>query len=168
MLIQDARASLLLHSVDLPAAPPAPVPVHGARAKGWAMALRGRAWLLLLLLPVAFAVYAGSFSAFPVIERTHSVLGDADAANFAVLLRDFDLGHRYGNEYAAQHRGLGDNAQKHKIHHVLYALAGSAVHRVAAPVYRALGIPQARALYAVNALVAVANLVLLATLLRGA
>jgi hypothetical protein len=117
---------------------------------------------------VAFGVYAASFAGIPVLERRHSVLGDADAANFAVLLRGFRLDRRYGNEYQAQGRGLGDNAQKHKIHHVLYALAGGLAYRAAVPAYRAAGLPADRALYAVNALVAVANLALLALLLRGA
>jgi hypothetical protein len=164
MLATEPRAEPL----PIPAIPPThdvePVPPYRpvpARAR-----LRRHAWLLLL--PVAFAAYSASFAGIPVIERTHSVLGDADAANFAVLLRDFRLGHRYGNEYAAQHRGLGDNAQKHKLHHVLYAAIGGAVHRAAAPLYRLAGAPPGRALYAVNALVAVANLLLLAALLRRA
>ena len=160
----------------LPRAEPLPIPevvpthdvepVPPCRPEPARARLRRHAWLLLL--PVAFAVYSTSFAGVPVIERRHSVLGDADAANFAVLLRDFRLGHRYGNEYAAQHRGLGDNAQKHKIHHVLYAAVGGALYRAAAPVYRLAGAPAGRALYAVNALVAIANLLLLAALLRRA
>jgi hypothetical protein len=140
-----------------------PVPLY--RPESFAARARRRAWMLLL--PVVFAVLSVSFAGFPVIERTHSVLGDADAANFALLLRDFSLGHKYGNEYQAHHRGLGDNAQKHKIHHVLYAIAGGAVYRAVAPVYHAAG-DEDGALYAVNALVVIANLLLLAALLKRA
>ncbi|HET7230260.1 MAG TPA: hypothetical protein VFJ16_09670 [Longimicrobium sp.] len=155
-------AATLPPSPPLAAAAVEPVPAYRAVPLG--ARLRRHAWLLLL--PFAFVAYAASFAGVPVIERRHSVLGDADAANFAVLLRDFRLGHRYGNEYAAQHRGLGDNAQKHKIHHVLYAAVGGAAYRAAAPVYRIFGLDERMALYAVNALVTLANLLLLAALLR--
>ena len=130
------------------------------RAGGW----RARLWIALL--PVAFAVYAASFHSLPVVERRHSVLGDADAANYVALLRDFRLSRRYGDAYNADGRSVGDNAQKHKVHHVLYALAGGAAHRALAPAFRAAGLPESRAVYAVNALVAVASLLLLRALLR--
>ncbi|HEX6909875.1 MAG TPA: hypothetical protein VF142_05760 [Longimicrobium sp.] len=120
----------------------------------------------MLLLPAAFAVYASSFSAVPVIEARHSVLGDADAANYVLLLREWSLARRYGDPYTASGRGIGDNAQKHKIHHVLYGMVGGAAHAALAPAFRAAGIPERRAVYAVNALLAVVNLVLLRALLR--
>jgi hypothetical protein len=144
--------------LDRPAVPVPPSAVARHRALPWL------AWIVLL--PLCFAVYATSFAGIPVLERRHSVLGDADAANFAVLLRDFSLSRKYGNEYASVGRTLGDNAQKHKIHHVAYAAVGGTAYRLARPVYRALGIPAERALYAVNALVTCANLLLVALLLR--
>mgnify|MGYP006146562673 CR=1 FL=1 len=122
--------------------------------------------LSCMLLPAAFAVYASSFSAVPVIEARHSVLGDADAANYVLLLREWSLARRYGDPYTASGRGIGDNAQKHKIHHVLYGMVGGAAHAALAPAFRAAGIPERRAVYAVNALLAVVNLVLLRALLR--
>jgi hypothetical protein len=119
------------------------------------------------MLALAFVVYAASFSDLPVIERRHSVLGDADAANYAVLLRGFSLAGKMGNEYNTVHRSLGDNAQKHKVHHVLYAAAGSAELKILAPAYEALGLSPRAALYGVNALLAVVNLLLLTALMRG-
>ena len=115
-----------------------------------------------LLVAGVFTTYSRTFASIPVIERRHSVLGDADAANFALLLRDFSLRRVYGNPYHAHNRSLGDNAQKHKIHHVLYAMVGGTV--VAA--LRTAGVPPTRALFAVNALVGCLNLLLLALLLR--
>ena len=136
------------------------LPAARARGPGW----RARLWIALL--PAAFAVYAASFHSVAVVERRHSVLGDADAANYVELLRGFDLSRRYGDAYNAHGRSVGDNAQKHKVHHVLYALAGGAAHRALAPAFRAAGLPGERAVYAVNALVAVVNLLLLRALLR--
>lgn len=123
-------------------------------------------YLWVALLPVAFVVYASSFHSFPVLDRKHSVLGDADAANFVLIVRDFSLTHRFGNEYARAPRTVGDNAQKHKIHHVVYGVVGNGVYRVLRPVYRLAGLSEHRAVYSVNAVIAVLNLVLLSFLLR--
>jgi len=115
---------------------------------------------------MAFFAYAGSFSTFPIIEEKHSVLADADAANFVLLVREFDLGKRFGDEYRNSERTPGDVAQKHKIHHVLYAIIGSGVYTVLRPAYAAVGLPPERAVYGVNALIGCLNLVVLALLLR--
>jgi hypothetical protein len=124
------------------------------------------AWLWLLLLPVVLIVYAASFSTFPIIEREHSILGDADAANYVLLLQTFRIDRKLGNEWNPANRTVGDIAQKHKVHHVVYAVAGSALYRVLRPVYGLFGLPRDQAVYAVNAVFAALNLVLLWLLLR--
>ncbi|MEX2284983.1 MAG: hypothetical protein WEE89_21025 [Gemmatimonadota bacterium] len=131
-----------------------------ARRGGW----RERAWLLMI--PLLVLLYANSFSGFSIIEQKHSVLGDADASNYTMLLRNFALHKKLGNEWNAQNRSIGDNAQKHKIHHITYALTGSAMYRLARPVYRMIGVPPEKAVFAVNALIAVVNLGLLWLLLK--
>jgi hypothetical protein len=127
-----------------------------------------RRTLTTLLLSLLVVLYAASFQDIPIIERKHSVLGDADAANYVLLLREFGLSRKLGDEWVAENRSLGDNAQKHKIHHVLYAITGTAIYRAARPVYDALGLPPERAVYAVNAVLAAVNIILLSMLLRGA
>ena len=117
---------------------------------------------MALLVACAFTAYSRSFASIPIIERRHSVLGDADAANFALLLRDFSLRRTYGNPYQAHNRSLGDNAQKHKIHHLLYAMVGGPLDAA----LRSVGFAPDRALYSVNALIGCLNLLLLALLLR--
>lgn len=121
----------------------------------------------IVLLPLALFLYATSFNDLPIIERKHSVLGDADASNYALLLRNFELDKKMGNEWNAHHRSIGDNAQKHKLHHIDYAIVGSAIYRIAAPLYERLGMPRGDALYAVNAIISIINMLLLALLLKG-
>jgi hypothetical protein len=116
----------------------------------------------LALLPLVLLVYSTSFRGFPAIEARHDVLADADAANFVLVVRDFGLTHRFGDEYARDPRTVADNAQKHKIHHVLYGAAGHGVYAT----LRAAGLAERTAVYAVNAVVGVVNLVLLFFLLR--
>ncbi|MCI0525908.1 MAG: hypothetical protein L0Y56_00440, partial [Nitrospira sp.] len=119
----------------------------------WSMQLWGigrqRFWIVLL--PIAFLVYSLSFSDIAIIKQRHSVLGDADAANFMILIEDFNLSEKYGNEYNTENRSLGDIAQKHKVHHVLYAIVGSIIYKIFLTVYQLLGVPSDKALYSVNA-----------------
>lgn len=126
------------------------------RAGIWAAALTGLVFL-----------WSWSFSSFPVIDRKHSVLADADAANFKLLLEEFRLDRKFGNEYNAQHRSVGDNAQKHKIHHLLYPLIGHPVSLAARAAWAGLGFDPTRAAYSVNAVITALNLLLLALLMRG-
>jgi len=132
------------------------------RVPAW---LRGRGWLLLL--PLCFLVYANSFNDLPIIDREHSVLGDADAANFRLLLEDFSLTRIYGDPYNTVNRGIGDIAQKHKVHHVTYNLLGGVASRLFQTIYRPLGLTQKQAIFSVNALVGCLNILLLYFLLRG-
>lgn len=122
---------------------------------------------LFALVPLCFLVYATSFRGIPVLEREHSVLADADAANFALIISDFAMDKRYGDEYNTVGRSIGDIAQKHKIHHVAYGAVGEGLYRVTGAAYRIFGMPQRAALYAVNAIVTCANILLLYFLLRG-
>lgn len=142
--------------------------VDSARPSGAARSSSRRLWLAgvvgLLLL---FLCYSVSFRSFPIIDRQHSVLADADAANFKLLVEDFGLGTRFGDERNAIHRGLGDTAQKHKIHHLLYAMVGHQVYLVLRAAYTLLGLPAARAVYSVNAVITCFNLLLLALVMRG-
>jgi hypothetical protein len=125
----------------------------------------GPAWLLL---PVAFlALYLVSFTGFPVIERAVSVVGEADAASYSILYREFELDTPIGNPFNLDGRSLADVAQKHKLHHVVSAAAGHGIYVAAAPVYRLLGMPDGWAVYLPGALVGALNIVLLALLLRG-
>ena len=91
----------------------------------------GRLGVWLVALLGLAGLYGVSFRGYPIIDRKHSVLADADAANFKLLIEEFGFSHRFGNEYQAHKRAIGDNAQKHKIHHILYAA-------VAHPVYLGL------------------------------
>ena len=120
----------------------------------------------LLLFPLAFLIYSASFQDVKIIREKHSVLGDADSANFFLLIEDFHLSKKYGDEYKVTGRNLGDNAQKHKIHHVLYAIVASAVYKTLATIYQSLGISPSLVSYSVNALLAVCNIALLYMLLR--
>jgi hypothetical protein len=120
----------------------------------------------ILIVPFAFLVYSTSFKDVRIIKEKHSVLGDADSANFLILMEDFQLSKKYGNEYNTKGRSLGDNAQKHKIHHVLYAIAASAIYNSISVIYDYFGIPPRHASNAVNAFFAVCNIFLLYVLLR--
>lgn len=119
-----------------------------------------------ILLTIVFFTYAGSFSNIPIIEEKHSVLADSDAANFALLVREFGFSKRFGDEYKTAQRTEGDVAQKHKIHHVLYAITASGIFTALQPLYRAVGLPADRAVYGVNALIGCLNIIVLALLIR--
>lgn len=121
-------------------------------------------WLLLLPL---FALYALSFRDVPIIDRKHSVLADADAANFKLLVENFGLSRKMGDEYNAVNRGIGDNAQKHKIHHVLYAITARPVYLALRTLARMAGGTGERAIYSVNAVFTCVNIVLLVLVLSG-
>lgn len=127
---------------------------------------RGRLWHLLILLPVAAVVYAASFRDLPIIDRQHSVLADADAANFKLLVERFGLSRQLGDPYDAVDRSVEDNAQKHKIHHVLYAIVAHPLYLGLRALERIAGLGGDRAVYSVNAVITVINLVLLFLLLR--
>lgn len=124
-----------------------------------------RGWPLLLLLVVAIPVYANSFRHFPVIDRKHSVLADADSPNFKVLVEEFSLRRQFGDPYEAENRSRGDNTQKHKIHHILYAMVAHPLWTAARAVERLAGGTGERAAYTVNAIVTGLNIVLLCLLL---
>jgi hypothetical protein len=124
----------------------------------------GLGWLPVLI--VAVLVYATSFASIPVVERQHSVLGDADAANYVLLLKQFRFDQPVGDQWNARNRSIADNAQKHKLHHLFYAAVGHGVYTLAAPLYDLAGWGRDRAVYAVNAVVAGANMLLLVLLLR--
>jgi hypothetical protein len=125
----------------------------------------GRVWLLL---PVVFlALYLVSFTGFAAIERTVSIVGEADAASYRILYREFELDTPAGNPFNLDGRTLADVAQKHKLHHVGSAATGHAIYVLAAPVYRLLGMPEGWAVYLPGALVGAINIVLLALLLRA-
>ena len=121
-------------------------------------------WVLLLPLGV---LYGLSFRNYGIIDRKHSVLADADASNFKMLVEEFGFRRRLGNEYNAINRGIGDNAEKHKIHHVLYAMVAHPIYLTARSVERLAGGSGNRAAYDVNAVITCLNLVLLALLLRA-
>jgi hypothetical protein len=119
--------------------------------------LERRGWIVVLL--VAFGLYAWSFNSFPALERQKWFLGDA--ANYKILLERWSLREKIGNEYATDPRRLEDVAQKHKVHHVLFGILGRPVYLGARAVYQAVGWNPAKAAYAVNALIGVLTLVLL-------
>ncbi|HEX7122460.1 MAG TPA: hypothetical protein VF178_08850 [Gemmatimonadaceae bacterium] len=123
------------------------------------------AWWAVPCLALVFFGYSHSFNTFPILERQHSVLADADAAPFAILLRDFSPTRKYGNEYNTHERSIRDIAQKHKTHHFLYAAVGGTLYRGLHGAYATLGADPAQALYGVNALIGCLNLVLLYLLL---
>ncbi len=163
--LSSGRSRASASDIALAAAPRAAPTGSGDAGRSRSLGLA--AWLPALAIAVlAFAIYSSSFHSFPVIDRRHSVLADADAANFVVVVRDFDLGEKLGDPYNERNRSVGDIAQKHKIHHVLYGMVGHALYRVLSPVYGAFGHPDRRALYVVNAVIAAANLLLLSMLLR--
>jgi hypothetical protein len=122
---------------------------------------RHRSWLWLLILPVAFTVYSSSFKDFPILERHHSILAEADSACFTLMMRDFHLTKQYGQPYNKVNRSIGDVAQKHKTHHVFYLLVASPLYRFFSGIYRALGISFFTPEYSVNAAIACVNIVLL-------
>ena len=136
----------------------APADASGALDRG-AGGLRRHLWMLVL--PAVFVLYSASFSDRPIIDREDSVLGDADAANFAHLIRDFDLGRTYGDPYVSTDRTIGDTAQKHKIHHSLYAIVAGYSFPILRGALGILGIGERRAVYSTNALVSCVNLILL-------
>jgi hypothetical protein len=107
-----------------------------------------------------------SFRHYSIIDRKHSVLADADASNFKMLVEEFGFSRRLGDQYNAHNRGIGDNAEKHKIHHVLYAMVAHPIYRVARGLERLAGGSGDRAVYDVNAVITCLNVVLLALLLR--
>lgn len=125
-----------------------------------------RIWWSIGGLVLVFLVYSHSFNRFPILERQHSVLAEADAAPFAILLEDFSPTRKFGNEYNTDHRSIRDIAQKHKTHHFLYALTGGLLFQILRDVYALVGADPHQALYAVNAMFACLNLVLLVVLLR--
>ena len=127
-----------------------------------------KAYAWVLILPVAFLLYSTSFNTYDVIRQEHSVLGDADASNYIRLIENFGLTEIYGDPYThtSEGRSIGDNAQKHKIHHVLYVTAAAAIYSVLDAVYGALGISGLHAVYSVNAAVVCLNIVLVYLLLN--
>lgn len=125
--------------------------------------VRAIGWLGLALL---FVLYSVSFNSYPVIEQEHSVLGDGDCANYARMIRDFSPTAEYGNPYEKDARGVGDIAQKHKIHHFLYLFVAAFLHFILSAFYKLFGLDPQQALYAVNAVVTCANILLLRALLR--
>jgi hypothetical protein len=120
---------------------------------------------LLFLFTVVF-VYAVSFSDVPVIASKYDVLADADAASFILLLKNFQFDEQLGNPWNTQNRSVADAAQKHKIHHVIYAAFGHAIYKVLGNFYELLGVGRERAVYGVNAIIAGINIYILALLLR--
>lgn len=121
---------------------------------------------LLLFLIGVFLLYSNSFNTFPILERKHSVLGEADSAAFIMIMQDFHLDKKYGELYKTEKRELGDVAQKHMIHHTLYIITASLIYEAFLPAYRFLGMPPTNALYAVNAFLSCINVLLLYLLLR--
>jgi hypothetical protein len=121
---------------------------------------------LLLFLVGVFLLYSNSFNTFRILERKHSVLGEADSAAFIMIMQDFHLDKKYGEVYKTGNRELGDVAQKHKIHHPLYIITASLIYEAFQPAYRFLGKSPTDALYAVNAFLSCINLLLLYLLLR--
>lgn len=126
--------------------------------------IKTHAWLLIL--PVAFAIYAASFQGIPVLEKHHSILGEADSAAFIVLITDFSLTKTYGDPYRLQGRGLNDVAQKHKIHHILYVMVASVLYQALSAVYTLFGLPARQALFSINAVLGCLSIVLLYFLLK--
>ena len=122
-------------------------------------------YLWALLLVSLFLLYSNSFAGFQVLEQQHSVLADGDVAQFSLLIREFDLKRKYGDEYRDTDRGLGDIAQKHKIHHIVYVAVASVLLTLLAPLYGLFGIP-GQAVYGVNAIIACVNISLVYVLLR--
>jgi len=120
---------------------------------------------LAVIVALATFVYAKSFSQFPVLEQRHSVLGDADAAAFVPLVRDFELTRPAGDEYRVQGRTINDVAQKHKIHHLMYAAVAHGLYRGIGAPLSALGVSERAILYSVNAIIGAVALVLLWVLL---
>lgn len=123
-------------------------------------------YLWLLVLPLAFLIYAASFNSVPALEKDHSILGEADSAAFILLITDFSLGKTYGDPYRLEGRRLEDVAQKHKIHHILYVMVASTLYQVLSTLYTLLGLPARQALYAVNAVLGCMNIFLLYLLLK--
>lgn len=135
-----------------------------AAAGGTLASARRHLWLLVL--PIAFVTYAASFNDRPIIDEKHSVLAEADAANFALLIREFSLTRIYGDPFNTDQRSIGDNAQKHKIHHTLYAILAGYSYKVLASAYSVVGLTPRQALYSINAFVTCLNIVLVFLLLR--
>lgn len=126
--------------------------------------IRHAAWMLIL--PFIFLLYSNTFEGFSAVTQEHNVVAEADSAYYTLLIQDFHLSHRYGDEYNTVNRGFGDRAQKHKIHHILYAMTAGVIYKALAPVYRSLGLSDNQVLFAINALLSCLNIVLLHVLLR--
>jgi hypothetical protein len=126
--------------------------------------IRKHMWIVIL--PIAFLIYSNSFNNFGILEQKYDVLADADSAAFIMLIKDFHLAKKYGDEYNTNNRGLGDVAEKHKTHHILYVMVASHIYSGFSFLYHLLGIPQHNALYSINALLACFNILLLYVLLR--
>ena len=122
------------------------------------------AWLLIAA--AMLAVYARTFSAFPVIERKVSVVGEADAASYIRLWRGFRLDQPIGNAYAIEGRTLDDVAEKHRLHHPVSAATGYVLTRASTALYRGLGLPEREAPFAISALWGAVNIILVGLLLR--
>lgn len=134
-------------------------PRSGARA-----GFRRHAWLVIL--PLFAVIYSVSFADRPIIDVQHSVLAEADAANFMMLIRDFELTRTYGDPTRrGEARRVQDNAQKHKIHHTTYAIVAGYSFPVIRRALGWFGVGERRAVYTVNALLTCVNIVLLFFLL---
>jgi hypothetical protein len=135
-----------------------------ARSAGRSALWRRHLWICVV--PISLVVYAVSFSDRPIIDQRHSVLAEADAANYALLVSEFSLTRVYGDPYNAHGRSVGDNAQKHKIHHTLYAMLAGYSYRVVRAVYATFGLSAHQALYSMNALITCLNIFLVFLLLK--
>lgn len=133
----------------------------GIERRSWGAYAGLAAWFALFLL------YSISFNSYDVVREEHSVLGDADASNYIYLFENFQLSRVYGDPYThtSEGRSIGDNAQKHKVHHILYVVVAAGIHAVLDAVYGWLGLSWLRAVYSVNAVVVCVNLGLIYFLL---
>jgi hypothetical protein len=123
-------------------------------------------YLWFILIPALFVVYSTGFSEFRVIKERGKALGLEDSVNYMILIQDFSLSKKYGDEYNTINRSDYDCAQKHKIHHVLYLGAASLLYKLFLHVYELLGIPSNQALFSINAFLACVSISLLYVLLR--
>jgi hypothetical protein len=123
-------------------------------------------YIWFILIPALFIVYSTGFSEFRVIKERGKALGLEDSMNYMILIQDFSLSKKYGDEYNTINRSDYDCAQKHKIHHVLYVGAASLLYKLFLHVYELLGIPSNQALFSINAFLACVSISLLYVLLR--
>lgn len=125
------------------------------------LARLGRFTMVASLALLFLVICASLFVGIPVLDREY-VLANADPNDYARLLGDPGWREVLADGPASEASELHRKAT----HHFAYVVVGSVIHHALEAGYRLLGIPGAYAAYGVNAVIGLANVLLLALLLK--